>query len=450
MKKERLLYSIITVGFMLLLFCISSSLKFAGLTQPKLFGLFILGCFVLLFFLKKVSFKKDKNLLENIFSFFLLLFSFFVTISIIINKKFALTYLFEIIRPLLYILSIFIFISLYKDRKNINVFNKIFYILIIILFAINIIQFHNIGNVNDLYIKTIAPTQYKTLVDGYAYPRVVGLMSNPNAYGFVLAMFNLYIFYLLLKNIKIKKNSLCLLIILLLNKVSLYMTGSRTSFLVCILSELLFVFLYYIFKEKKDKIKLYLKPFLRSSLICIGILVAEAALLFALPSAYTWRIKTLFVGNVDSFIIRQDKNKDVLNNIINKDKDNENEHTESKDPNLSEKEDNKVSSKPFIDSKIGTVVYGKGPQKEGFAYDNEYIHTFVSFGVLGLLAFICMFLVPISTFKKNNLLFNIYYISIISLNLIYIYAAGTFYSYNLFISLLLFIFLVYTGEQYAK
>jgi hypothetical protein len=49
-------------------------------------------------------------------------------------------------------------------------------------------QYYNLFHLNALYIKYVAPTQYRTLLVGYSFPRPVGMIGNPNALGFLLGL----------------------------------------------------------------------------------------------------------------------------------------------------------------------------------------------------------------------------------------------------------------------
>lgn len=442
MNKERVLYNLIIIGYIILLFCISNCLKIFGLTQPKIFGIFVGLSYLSLLLLKKIRNEKRKSL-DNVFSFFILAFTIIITLSILINKKFELTNLFEIIRPIIYIMSVYTFTTIFKDKKNINFFNKVFYGLVVLLFIIGYIQFNNFGNINNYYIKTIAPTQYVTLLNGYAYPRIVGLLSNPNVYGFVLSLFNLYIFYLILKvNKENQKKNILLIILLVLNKLSLYFTGSRTSFLVSVFSELLLVFIYLILKSNKKSIKAILK----NGLICVLIGLLELTLMFALPIKYSYRIRTIFDKNISSMSIRNELNNNNLKDFFTPSKD---DNSDDDDDTGEHIKDNNTNEGKSIsnENKLLKILFGKGPQKNSSAFDNEWIKILTSFGILGVATFAIIFIASCFVINKESHLTRAFYFSVTIMNFMYMITAGSYFSYNLFISMLLFIFLVYMGER---
>ncbi len=52
-------------------------------------------------------------------------------------------------------------------------------------------QYFDLLNLNELYVRFVAPTQYETLVGGYPWPRPVGMTGNPNELGFLLGLLSL-------------------------------------------------------------------------------------------------------------------------------------------------------------------------------------------------------------------------------------------------------------------
>ena len=100
-------------------------------------------------------------------------------------------------------------------------------------------QFINPFNINELYIPVIAPTQFTTLVGGYGSPRVVGMIGNPNAQGYLMALSLLVGLYCMLE-----KPSKILLIKLSIIFVAMLMTLSRTALVVFTIGALILFFLY--------------------------------------------------------------------------------------------------------------------------------------------------------------------------------------------------------------
>ena len=89
------------------------------------------------------------------------------------------------------------------------------------------------------YIFIIAPTQFKTLVGGYSWPRVVGLSNNPNVYAVIVSIglligFSLYLY-------EKKKHNLFFLAI---NFIVLMMTLSRAGLTFCYIYKCIFALIY--------------------------------------------------------------------------------------------------------------------------------------------------------------------------------------------------------------
>jgi hypothetical protein len=59
-------------------------------------------------------------------------------------------------------------------------------------------QYFDVFELNASYVKFVAPTQYETLVDGYPWPRPVGMVGNPNEVGFLLGLLGLSSIWLFL------------------------------------------------------------------------------------------------------------------------------------------------------------------------------------------------------------------------------------------------------------
>lgn len=459
MKKT--IDSLIVVMIFLTLFCISNSIRFGVLTHPKFLGIFFFLLLTYLFITKRLTFNKLKEKsFENYVSLGLIIFSIIITLSIVINNQISVTNIFEIIRPIVYAISLISLTSLLEDSKNRETFNKVFCSLILLLFLVNIIQFYNFGNINDLYIKKVAPTQYMTLVDNYPEPRIVGFIGNPNEYGYILAIFNLYLFYLLLVS-KNKKKKIFLIILLLLNKVGLYLTGSRTAYLALIGSEFCFIFFMYFFKKDVS----FISKTKCAIMACLCLTMVEATMLFVTPVKYNWRIREVFSGQIRSWEKRKQSSSKIIDNIfndnvdvinlddveLNSDKD-DNAMKDSFDDSIGKddivEKNNDVQNKKL--NRIIQVVIGKGPIKNGFAFDNEWIHIFVTFGVMGIISYVCIYLLSLFPLKKLTVKFKCYYVSILLLNFIYMIAAGSYFSYTLFISFILFIACVYVRENYEK
>lgn len=116
-----------------------------------------------------------------------------------------------------------------------NTFITVAFISSLICFS----QYFNLMGLNAYYIPIIAPTQATTLLGDYSTPRVVGMIGNPNAQGYILALAILALTYLYL--IKQKRSNLVIGSTIF---VALLMTLSRTSLVITLVGFLSLILLY--------------------------------------------------------------------------------------------------------------------------------------------------------------------------------------------------------------
>lgn len=418
------------------------SLNFMGLTYSKILFLYSILVTIYLIIKKKINKEIFKNTTLKYLTIGYLVFLTIVSISVIINtiidKKIVFSNILEIFRVIEYYLTIINYYILSKNNK------KIFKISFIIIFIFNIIlaffQFHNLFGLNELYVKFIAPTQYETLVNGYAYPRVVGFAGNPNVFGFFITLASIYILYLLLKNPK--KWYYYLLYILLV--ISVFLSASRTSYIVLIIGSGLLILLNYFKLNKKDICK--------TLLIGIIFVAFQFVLLFILPTSYTWRIKQLIdLDSVTSWQNRLENNQNFIENIkdkapdnnfpdnqTNTDKDNEsNKNTTIPEENILPKEEEKnTTTTKKSSNKLYTYIIGNGPDKlkekhEGY-FDNEWFMIIFNYGFIGLITYIFMLIFPLFSIKKNKNFNYVLYTSLVFSTFIYMIAAASYNCYLLF------------------
>ena len=139
---------------------------------------------------------------------------------------------------------------------------------------------------NEKYVHIIAPTQYRTLVNDYPYPRVIGMTSNPNVYAVMpgIGAILSWSMYIVTKE---RKNLIYMAIFI----VGTLMTLSRSGFVFMVIGILTFTYLYVlkssisIYKGKINLIKV------RFLLISFIILVVFGVIIFNyLPDRLTWRL----------------------------------------------------------------------------------------------------------------------------------------------------------------
>lgn len=440
-KINRKLEYIIIILIIMLLFCVSNCIDIGPISQPKFLGLFFTAILAYLFYKKRLKLRDFKRKSFNaIIAIGFTLVSIVSLCSIILNKSLSITNLFEIIRPIIYLISLLVFITIFKDEKNKSFFNVAFLVLILILFITGIVQFYNFENINDVYIKTIAPTQYVPLVNNYPLPRIVGFLSNPNVYGYILALFNTYLLYLLFIDHN-KCNKILLIMAILMIHILLFLTGSRTSYIVLIVSEFTLILLNAILNKKIKK----------SFMIFLVLFLTELALILFLPYKYNWRIKQIFTGYINTWEMRKESSDIIINQFLEKENVEVKKTTTENANNKHYSEEYKENTNKIINNrqsnKIKKVIIGVGPLKEKITFENEWIKIFVFYGILGIISFISIFTLPLLKLKKMNKNFITFYFTACLSCFVYMIAAGVFFSYNLFISLLLFIGVSYSEKK---
>ena len=157
-------------------------------------------------------------------------------------------------------------------------------------------QFFNPLNINSYYVAFVAPTQFTTLIEGYGTPRAVGMIGNPNAQGYLMALALLSGFYLMLKSAS-KYSSIKLILIF----TAMLMTLSRSSLAVFVVG-VLFLFVFY----KKNKMFSYYKYLI---LIFIGMFLFGALVVLneneVIYNSILWRFEGLAnIMEDKSFIAR--------------------------------------------------------------------------------------------------------------------------------------------------
>ena len=151
------------------------------------------------------------------------------------------------------------------------------------LFLIAVSQYMDFFGLNQYYIRTVAPTQYHTLVNDYPNPRPVGMLGNPNELGFLFVLLAQLSFFLIFYYQK--KRFFFPLVVFFLG---ILITMSRTSFFSFLFGIFLFVFVYLIYLQFSRKLKLGLFFF-----GIFGVLLS-IAVMPPVYEAFTWRIEKVF------------------------------------------------------------------------------------------------------------------------------------------------------------
>lgn len=427
----------IIILFMILLFLVPESIHIFGLSYPKILLIFVFILIIYNLIIKKEKVQFEKNFLTYlilgllVFAFWIFLVNLIITI---ITKQFILSNFFEVLRPILY--AGILFLTRIYSKNDKNYIKKIFLIFIVLNCLVGISQRYNPFNINELYVKIIAPTQYQTLLNNYPDPRVVGLTGNPNIFGFLLALALLVTFYEIFVNNK-KKYYL----LLLLEAITLFMTMSRTSFICSIVMVFSFLFIYLF---KTHNLKKFFKTFFITSFFIL-------TLTFTLPNSITWRIKQLInIDNLTSWIARVENNKESIDNIFGDDKLDDNENNNNKDENNNKPEDTIQTDKISHNVRLLIGVGSDKLKQYGLVYDNEYLMIIFKYGIIGFCLFLLIFILPLFRVNKLKNEISSLYCSMFIGALIYMLPAAIYHSYKLF-PIFCFIIAVYFEQiKYNK
>lgn len=273
------------------------------------------------------------------------------------------------------------------DEKRLIILRFVhFFLLLSCLVAFQ--QYFNLFGLNEKYVHIIAPTQYRTLVNNYANPRVVGMTSNPNEYAIMPGVGALI--------------SLCLYILTKQKKYifsigmfffTLLLTMSRTGlvFMILAISALSF-FRFVEIGQKNKRVDL-----LKFVIILVSIVLLGIMLLNWLPDSYTWRIK------------------DGLNLTANT-------SFQARIRNWQE----------HIEYYKKSPIFGLGPSKSvAFSHsaDNEWLLLLRQYGIVGVIYFVFVFSAPFIRSKRS--VYKKLYFSLILAAAIYMIPAGIYHSFQL-------------------
>ena len=419
--------------YCIIILLVPESLNLVGVTYSKLLLIMTLGLLFYKILYKKEKIKFQKNFLSY-FSISLIIFScwtFAVNVFyLFVNKQFILSNFFEVLRPILYVSTILL-VNIYSRSDEIKKYlKKLFIILVVVNCIVAISQRYNPFNINELYVKFIAPTQYHTLVGNYPDPRVVGLTGNPNVFGLLLSIGILVTTYEIIVSKKKKY-----LILFLLEYITLFMTMSRTSFVCNIFMLMIFIFAYY-FKSKGFKKTIV--PVLTLVVFCFSSL-------FILPDKITWRIKQLIdISGLTSWISRVEHSSDNFHEIF------------SPEPIEPSKPDSDKEENEYLDVQVSRelkIMIGVGSDKlkqYGLVYDNEYLVIIYRYGIIGLVIYLLIYLLPLLKLNQQKDGIFALFISLFLGALIYMYPAAIYHSYKLFIVLCFVLALYFEEKNYPK
>lgn len=364
--------------------------------------------------------KKEFNILNRrIVSILLYLFSINIMVSILIGSykgvNVVINDLFELYKIFAYF-CVFIVIS--NCIRDINQQMKILSfinICISISAIIAITQYIDLFNLNELYVHIIAPTQYKTLIGGYPYPRVVGISNNPNVYAIISSIGILINLFLIMYS-----TNKYIWVTLVLNFTALIMTSSRTGLIFLFVGIIIFYMLY--FKEELINLSKLINGKVKVRTVFIFIIVIS--IIFTLPIL-------MFKYIPEQYMIRFNRIFDLKNDT-------------SWQARL-------VNWQFHIDAFKENFIFGLGPWKtipyEEYA-DNEWILLGRRYGIIGIFNYISICIFPIVYYWKNIKKSKCLklYISIIVASYIYMIPASIYHIFQS-MTLVIIIYAVLLGND---
>lgn len=250
----------------------------------------------------------------------------------------------------IYLLAFYVFNSI--DAKGSKKIIEFIFSFCIVLSIIALSQYFNFLNLNEQYVTFVAPTQYETLVGDHLFPRPVGMIGNPNELAFIFVLiFLLSVYYCR----EYGANILCICTAVFL-LIGLFLTMSRGG-VIGMIAGLLLMCLHFL-KHSSAKINIKI-------LFFGSVFVAMLFAILTYPPVFdeiTWRL-----------VMAQDLSTD----------DSWLQRLESWEQNLS------IIAQHYL--------IGVGPLRriELLAADNEWILIIRSYGLIGVMLFICFMALPL-------------------------------------------------------
>lgn len=374
-KVENRMNKMILIVLVILM-VLPFSIDILGISMSKISTILLILIFCYMIFRKK---NDVLLILKNKFVLFNIAFSISIALSILSNYKTMLfNDLYEILKYIIFAICTVIIISVCKDKSNYMFLLKVISITLIAISIFGIIQYFNPFSINELYIKSYAPTQYKTLTNDYPSPRIVGTKANPSVYGMLMSI-GVYFNLLYCKSSKNKNEKILAIVSIALCVINLMLTLTRTIQIAFMVSIIIYIFAN-VWIEKGFKKALI-------AMLCAILLLA--IILCLLPESLTWRlVQVLDISNTTSWVARTEKWSEYVELIKQ------------------------------------NLLLGIGPVKNYVAdigyVDSELIQVVLQYGILGIIVYIIMLLSPIYVYLKNKRYKNIisFYPSILAIIII--------------------------------
>lgn len=395
----------VILTILVILMILPYSIYIFGISLAKIVTVLIGLVFIYLIYSKRIEIKEC---LKNKFVIFSIIFAFTILVSLIANHQTILfNDLYEVAKYVIFPIITLIIINICKEKENYLFLLKTISIVMIIISIFGIIQYFNPFNINELYIRLYSDVHYKTLINDYESPRIIGTKANPSFYGILMVCgiyFNLMYY-------KYAKSKLLVITSIVLCFVNLMMTLTRTIQFAFMASVILFVFT-----------SMWITKGWKKALLISGItLMVTFFILMLLPDSLTWRLFQISdLNNSTSWIARMEKWEKYLGVIQN----------------------NLILGIGPIKNYVSTIGY----------VDSEWIQIILQYGFAGLIAYVAMILSPVFCFfeKKENKSILKYFIPILSVITINNISASTLISFESAIGLYMLVGLILTQPKLIK
>lgn len=305
-----------------------------------------------------------KKTLKNKFIIFNALFVIAIIFSLISNfDTIKFNDIYEPIRYIVFSIIAIMVMIICQKKDNYLFILKAINITTIIITIFGIIQYFNPFSINELYLDFYTSgSHYKTLVNDYGNPRIIGTKWTPPAWALLMSL----CVYFNILNFKYNKNKVSSILAIILCVTNLMMTLTRTNQIAFMISIVIFIL-----------INVWVKRGWKKAIITMSVtILLILILLVSLPEQLTWRLMQITdLSEVNSWTERIDKWGEQL--LLLK----------------------------------GDVLLGIGPIKNhteivGYT-DSELVQMPLQYGIIGIVIYILMLCTPVYEYIKDKNLKNI-------------------------------------------
>lgn len=393
-NKKVELYIIYIIIFAIVL---TPNLRIKALPSIRIEQLIILLLTInaIISLIKGTNIRIKKNKFVIMHSFFSVFIIFSILVGSIKGMKVIPNDFFELYKIYIYIGIFLITFSTVKTKEDRIKIIKFMMTCILISIIISIQQYFNLFNLNEKYVPLMAPTQYKTLVNNYPTPRVIGMTANPNEFA-IMPGIGAILSWSMYLNTRKKKNLIFLYIYIL----GVLMTLSRSGFVFMVIGIAVNTFFYFVVNGINingfSEIKINLKNIRFIIFVIVLILLAAIIIFGYLPKDLTWRIVRGFDLKTDSSFQARLSNWEEHINYF------------------------KMSP-----------VFGMGPAKfikYKHHVDNEWLFSLRRYGIVGTLYFVISFVIPFT--KGKDKFFKHIYFSVLLASSAYMLVVNIYNSFQ--------------------